>query len=45
MSEERPYLQIPASPEDQRLYEEWAKRKKEEKEKEKEEVRVIIIDV
>ncbi len=45
MNEDRPYLQIPAPSEDQRLYEEWARRKKEEKEKEKEEVRVIIIDV
>ena len=46
MSDEQPFIQIPApSEEDFRLYEEWLKRNKKDEDQPDEEEKVIIIEL
>lgn len=47
MTDDRPYLQIPApnSEHDRKLYEEWLRKIEEEKEEEKVDRGVIVIDI
>ena len=46
MSDNRPFLPLPLpSADDQRLFEEWAKKQKEEKEKDDNNTRVVVIEL